>query len=61
MAAHSTRTGLFGLGRHKPSKPNFKGTKAAFEAGEKVFAKSGATADLRRVVRMHFANTKSEA
>lgn len=60
MAVRSARTG-FGLWRAKPPKPSFRGTKAAFEAGEKVFKKTkGATPDLRRVVKMHFANTVSE-
>lgn len=49
---------LFGLWQVKPAGPDHKGTKAAFKAGEKVYKKSGGASDkLKRVVRMHYANT----
>ncbi len=41
------------FGGRKPAKPSARGNAAAFKAGEKAFkATNGATADLRRVVRL---------
>lgn len=60
MVAHRTPTrrglkGLLGLG--KPGKPTARGNAAAFKAGAKSFrASKGATADLRRVVRLALEN-----
>jgi hypothetical protein len=62
MAAQSSRSGRFGFLRQKPPKPSFKGTSAAFEVGEKANARSkGASAALREVVRLHFANTRTSS